>query len=299
MFLQEKEYTQLFRGEEKLMTAGLCKQIIWDQKIKVDYYMDHVPIAEGTKGQICLTYLIRQNGHQGLVTKQAKEPIEFSKSKLHYAMTKRELTDNQIVKIDDCYIEFEDAHTIRLQNKWRKPVYSEASVPEQKVNLTEKENTKDEKTCESIQETIIEDSNKRGGELLSAANYSKESQTECEETKQESKAEKKEEGKEERRRKKLQRIDNLKVLLEMGEDYVELYYNSFLLHSFYQYRHILIGEDFIGVPDYFYEREAIAAKMMGFPYFVEAKDVDRVCMEKSYSAKMPGEGTYGYFLRKL
>ena len=97
----------------------------------------------------------------------------------------------------------------------------------------------------------------------------------------------------------IKRIDDLKVFLQLGEDFVELYYNSFLLHSFYQYRHVLLAKNFIGVPDYFYEREAIAAKMMGFPYFVEAKNIDDVCFDYKCTTNMPKDGTYGYFLRKI
>ena len=55
--------------------------------------------------------------------------------------------------------------------------------------------------------------------------------------------------------------------------------NSFLLHGYYNYRHILVGpmSEYsgtvmrIGVPGNYYKREEVVAKMFGFPEFVPAK----------------------------
>ena len=253
MFSQKKEYIQLFRGNEKLMTAGLCKLIIWDQKIKIDYYMDHLPIGDHTEGTCHLIYLVRKEGEQNLLQRETTFPFLFLKSQFHYAIQTHETAEHKIVKIENCYIELAEQVT-------------EPDLAEQNTSALEEEQTGEE-SSETSGEKIhasekIPDDNKPG-----RTDYP------------------------------VRRIDDLKELLSMGEEFVELYYNSFLLHSFYQYRHLLLGKDFLAVPGYFYEREAIAAKMMGFPYFIEAQYVDHCNLAEGKRMKKPVDGTYGYFIR--
>ena len=285
MFCQEKEYIQLFRGNEKLMTAGLCKQVVWDQKIKIDYYLDHLPVAEGAKGQIHLLYLVRQEGENGLIKKEAVENIIFSKSKLHYSVTKREASKYQIVKIDTCYIEFDGDYHIQLQSKIR-------TVAPQNENMQATETSQNEnmQAADTSQNENMQAMDTSQELVASKMDVDEKIDEQPIDTSKNTVNEKKDE---------IRRIDDLKIFLQLGEDFVELYYNSFLLHSFYQYRHVLLANNFIGVPDYFYEREAIAAKMMGFPYFVEAKNIDDVCFDHKCTTNMPKDGTYGYFLRKI
>lgn len=106
-------------------------------------------------------------------------------------------------------------------------------------------------------------------------------------------------GKTEEKPVKLQYIRDLEKLKEGNEELRELYYNSFLLHGFYQYRYVVLGKNFIGVPDHFYEREAIAARMMGFPYFVEAEFVENCEISGQTRSELPKQGSFGYYLRKL
>ena len=94
-------------------------------------------------------------------------------------------------------------------------------------------------------------------------------------------------------------IQDLTQLLSMGEKQRELYYNSFLLHGYYQYRHVVAGDGFIGVPGNFSQREAIAAKMMGFPLFIEAENLQHCEIGEESRAEMPQIGAYGYFLCKV
>ena len=94
-------------------------------------------------------------------------------------------------------------------------------------------------------------------------------------------------------------IQDLTQLLSMGEKQRELYYNSFLLHGYYQYRHVVAGDGFIGVPGNFSQREAIAAKMMGFPLFIEAENLQYCEIGEESRTEMPQMGAYGYFLCKV
>lgn len=77
----------------------------------------------------------------------------------------------------------------------------------------------------------------------------------------------------------------------MTGDYQHLANNSFLLHGFYNYRHIVLGREpdgcfYLGVPGVYYEREKMVALMFGFEAF-ECK------------AGRAEAGRFGYYLRKV
>lgn len=72
--------------------------------------------------------------------------------------------------------------------------------------------------------------------------------------------------------------------------YQHLVNNSFLLHGFYNYRHVILGKEgeayYLGVPGVFYEREKMVALMFGFEAFE--------CGSGESKA-----GEFGYYLRKV
>ena len=67
-------------------------------------------------------------------------------------------------------------------------------------------------------------------------------------------------------------------------------HNSFLLHGYYNYGHLVLdernGESRLGVPGNYYEREQMVATMFGFPDFEPAG------REKIQT------GTFGYYFTK-
>ena len=71
---------------------------------------------------------------------------------------------------------------------------------------------------------------------------------------------------------------DLRELVILPERYHKLINNSFLLHGFYNYRHLILGEDvefcskegngfYLGVPGVYFEREMQVAEMFGFEGF--------------------------------
>ena len=70
-----------------------------------------------------------------------------------------------------------------------------------------------------------------------------------------------------------------KQLKRFGEAFAQYEENSFLLHGYYNYRHILVGPKIessknvmrIGVPGNYYKREEVVAQMFGFVEFVPTK----------------------------
>lgn len=78
--------------------------------------------------------------------------------------------------------------------------------------------------------------------------------------------------------------------------YQKLVNNSFLLHGYYNYRHLILAKRitasgtkyYVGVPGCYYEREKMVAVMFGFEAFEPAKE--------SENTEPIAQGTYGYYL---
>lgn len=80
-----------------------------------------------------------------------------------------------------------------------------------------------------------------------------------------------------------------KDFIILSSKYQHLVNNSFLLHGFYNYRHIILGKEgdyYLGVPGVFYEREKMVALMFGFEAF-------------ECGSREPESGEFGYYLRKV
>lgn len=78
--------------------------------------------------------------------------------------------------------------------------------------------------------------------------------------------------------------------LILSSKYQHLVNNSFLLHGFYNYRHVALGKEgesyYLGVPGVFYEREKMVALMFGFEAF-------------ECAGGEPKAGEFGYYLRQV
>lgn len=81
-----------------------------------------------------------------------------------------------------------------------------------------------------------------------------------------------------------------KDFIILSEKYQHLVNNSFLLHGFYNYRHVILGKEgekyYLGVPGVFYEREKMVALMFGFEAF-------------ECGSGEPKAGEFGYYLRQV
>ena len=78
------------------------------------------------------------------------------------------------------------------------------------------------------------------------------------------------------------------------KEYQKLVHNSFLLHGYYNYRHLILcrirqkdaWQYYIGVPGNFYDREKMVAEMFGFEAFEGEK-------------KSASPGDYGYYMKRV
>ena len=82
----------------------------------------------------------------------------------------------------------------------------------------------------------------------------------------------------------------LKDFIILQEGYQKLVHNSFLLHGYYNYGHVILGglkeekdKYYIGVPGVYYEQEKKAARMFGFVGFEGVE-------------KIVENGSYGYYM---
>lgn len=89
------------------------------------------------------------------------------------------------------------------------------------------------------------------------------------------------------------KIEDLTILTDSCR---KIMHNSFLLHGYYNYRHLILGKDcrlresgkdclYLGVPGVYYEREKQVAVMFGFEGFESAD-----CVEV---------GKFGYYMREV
>lgn len=97
-----------------------------------------------------------------------------------------------------------------------------------------------------------------------------------------------------------------KDFIILRKEYQNLVSNSFLLHSFYNYHHVILGKTggkkdeiyYIGVPGAYFERDKRVAVMFGFEGFALSA---RGNGERSASEKKNGveTGAFGYYMRKV
>ena len=313
-----------------LSKAGLRKLTVMGRKVKVEFLLQDLPAAGG-KGSCRLCYLLggqEKEKSWDIVFVSGGRQMQFLQ-KLEEAEEMEGIVDCRIFLPGGKEIRGEaDAVTEEKQNveetdvRMQIPNIDKEGKMKQKPESEERQIKKSEEWKETKQKSKSEECQMKKPESKSEKRQMKKSESkseECqikkpeseskvtpgdEERSQEMQNKSRVETKESRKETEIPEnqvlyIQNLTQLLSMGEKQRELYYNSFLLHGYYQYRHVVAGDGFIGVPGNFSQREAIAAKMMGFPLFIEAENLQHCEIGEESRAEMPQMGAYGYFLCKV
>ena len=287
MFTQKKDYVYVYKGVQKLSEAGLRKLTVMGRKVKVEFLLQDLPTAGG-KGSCRLCYLL------GGQKKEKSWDIVFVSGGRQMQFLQKLEEAEEIEGIVDCRIFLPGGKEIR----------GEADV------VTEEKQNVEETDVRMQIRDIDEECQMKKPESKSEERQIKKPESDSEvalgdeERSQEMQNKSRVETKESRKETEIPEnqvlyIQDLTQLLSMGEKQRELYYNSFLLHGYYQYRHVVAGDGFIGVPGNFSQREAIAAKMMGFPLFIEAENLQHCEIGEETRTEMPQMGAYGYFLCKV
>ena len=301
-----------------LSKAGLRKLTIMGRKVKVEFLLQDLP-AIGGKGSCRLRYLLggqEKEKSWDIVFVSGGRQIHFLQ-KLEEAEEMEGIVDCRIFLPGGKEIRGEaDAVTEEKQNveetdvRMQIPDIDKEEKMKQKSESEEHQIKKSEEWKETKQKSKSEECQMKKSESKSEECQIKKPESESkvapgdEERSQEMQNKSRVETKESRKETEIPEnqvlyIQDLTQLLSMGEKQRELYYNSFLLHGYYQYRHVVAGDGFIGVPGNFSQREAIAAKMMGFPLFIEAENLQHCEIGEESRAEMPQMGAYGYFLCKV
>jgi hypothetical protein len=301
-----------------LSKAGLRKLTIMGRKVKVEFLLQDLP-AIGGKGSCRLRYLLggqEKEKSWDIVFVSGGRQIHFLQ-KLEEAEEMEGIVDCRIFLPGGKEIRGEaDAVTEEKQNveemdvRMQIPDIDKEGKMKQKSESEEHQIKKSEEWKETKQKPKSEECQMKKSESKSEECQIKKPESESkvapgdEERSQEMQNKSRVETKESRKETEIPEnqvlyIQDLTQLLSMGEKQRELYYNSFLLHGYYQYRHVVAGDGFIGVPGNFSQREAIAAKMMGFPLFIEAENLQHCEIGEESRAEMPQMGAYGYFLCKV
>ena len=318
MFTQNKNYVYVYKGVQKLSEAGLRKLTVMGRKVKVEFLLQDLPAAGG-KGSCRLCYLL------GGQEKEKSWDIVFVSGGQQMQFLQKLEEAEEIEGIVDCRIFLPggkeirgeaDAVTEEKQNveetdvKMQIPNIDREGKMNQKSESEERQIKKSEEWKETKQNPKSEECQMKKSESKSEERQIKKPESDSEvapgdeERSQEMQNKSRVETKESRKETEIPEnqvlyIQDLTQLLSMGEKQRELYYNSFLLHGYYQYRHVVAGDGFIGVPGNFSQREAIAAKMMGFPLFIEAENLQHCEIGEETRTEMPQMGAYGYFLCKV
>lgn len=301
-----------------LSKAGLRKLTIMGRKVKVEFLLQDLAAAGG-KGSCRLCYLLggqEKEKSWDIVFVSGGRQIHFLQ-KLEEAEEMEGIVDCRIFLPGGKEIRGEaDAVTEEKQNveemdvRMQIPDIDKEGKMKQKSESEEHQIKKSEEWKETKQKPKSEECQMKKSESKSEECQIKKPESESkvapgdEERSQEMQNKSRVETKESRKETEIPEnqvlyIQDLTQLLSMGEKQRELYYNSFLLHGYYQYRHVVAGDGFIGVPGNFSQREAIAAKMMGFPLFIEAENLQHCEIGEESRAEMPQMGAYGYFLCKV
>lgn len=289
-----------------LSKAGLRKLTIMGRKVKVEFLLQDLP-AIGGKGSCRLRYLLggqEKEKSWDIVFVSGGRQMQFLQ-KLEEAEEMEGIVDCRIFLPGGKEIRGEaDAVTEEKQNveemdvRMQIPDIDKEEKMKQKSESEEHQIKKSEEWKETKQKSKSEECQIKKPESESKVAPGDEERS------QEMQNKSRVETKESRKKTEIPEnqvlyIQDLTQLLSMGEKQRELYYNSFLLHGYYQYRHVVAGDGFIGVPGNFSQREAIAAKMMGFPLFIEAENLQHCEIGEESRAEMPQMGAYGYFLCKV
>lgn len=289
-----------------LSKAGLRKLTIMGRKVKVEFLLQDLAAAGG-KGSCRLCYLL------GGQEKEKSWDIVFVSGGRQMQFLQKLEEEEEMEGIVDCRIFLPggkeirgeaDAVTEEKQNveaadaRMQIPDIDKEEKMKQKSESEEHQIKKSEEWKETKQKSKSEECQIKKPESESKVAPGDEERS------QEMQNKSRVETKESRKKTEIPEnqvlyIQDLTQLLSMGEKQRELYYNSFLLHGYYQYRHVVAGDGFIGVPGNFSQREAIAAKMMGFPLFIEAENLQHCEIGEESRAEMPQMGAYGYFLCKV
>jgi hypothetical protein len=318
LFTQKKDYVYVYKGEQMLSKAGLRKLTVMGRKVKVEFLLQDLP-AVGGKGSCRLRYLLggqEKEKSWDIVFVSGGRQMQFLQ-KLEEAEEMEGIVDCRIFLPGGKEIRGEaDAVTEEKQNveeadvRMQIPDIDKEGKMKQKSESEEHQIKKSEEWKETKQKPKSEECQMKKSESKSEECQIKKPESESkvapgdEERSQEMQNKSRVETKESRKETEIPEnqvlyIQDLTQLLSMGEKQRELYYNSFLLHGYYQYRHVVAGDGFIGVPGNFSQREAIAAKMMGFPLFIEAENLQHCEIGEESRAEMPQMGAYGYFLCKV
>lgn len=287
-----------------LSKAGLRKLTVMGRKVKVEFLLQDLPAAGG-KGSCRLRYLLggqEKEKSWDIVFVSGGRQMQFLQ-KLEEAEEMEGIVDCRIFLPGGKEIRGEaDAVTEEKQNveetdvRMQIPDIDKEGKMKQKPESEERRIKKSEESKETKQKSKSEECQMKKSESKVVPGDEERSQ----EMQNKSRVETKESRKETKiPENQVLYIQDLTQLLSIGEKQRELYYNSFLLHGYYQYRHVVAGDGFIGVPGNFSQREAIAAKMMGFPLFIEAENLQHCEIGEESRAEMPQMGAYGYFLCKV
>jgi len=94
-------------------------------------------------------------------------------------------------------------------------------------------------------------------------------------------------------------VADLNRISETNPKWMKYRSNSFLLHGFYNYKHVIATDTVLGVPGNYYDKEKQVAEMFGFPIFVPVKEL-KTFLENAWETdeSQLSPSIFGYYIRQ-
>lgn len=94
-------------------------------------------------------------------------------------------------------------------------------------------------------------------------------------------------------------LNDLTKLGEANREWERYGQNSFLLHGFYNYKHLIATKELLGVPGNYYDKEKQVAAMFGFHGFLPVKELEQFLSGGTvYTDRQITPGTFGYYFEE-
>lgn len=292
MFSFDKKiiYLSFIRDGVKEGNAGFVRLTQRDEECRIDMQLKKVP---GTESESCPVYFITETGNLflGEIVVQAGSANVSRYLKVNGDYL--EWSGERVLQENVCGIMVGIGPNVHISGYWKEPESQSPEIVEENMADREKEAEPLQKVTEmSMPMRQLEQTPKPD---VAAANYRNKMENSISDDKWE------------------QLLKSFPQIHPFGDErtfisvepkdfvilraaYQKLVNNSFLLHGFYNYRYLILGQDaelggkegdcfYIGVPGTYFEREKMVAVMFGFEGF-ECNGAVEV-------------GKFGYYMRKV
>lgn len=290
-------YLYEYEGNKQIRNLGFLKYIQEESKIK---FQIHAKNLNCNKNQQMEMYVFASREETCFISRAGY--VQAQQGKINYMVTVEDISEEEFLKYDGIYLQVSD-------EKKYVAMWNQKEVDFTEVRSFRDDKPKDDKACDEVSscdetcECREDERQEENGACEENIHFEEDRLDECfcEDEQEEitmgpCDADFLEEKSDHNiSYEKIERQD----IAKLPQREWKLANNSFLLHGYHNYQHILFiqesGRSFIGVPGIYANREADAAKNFGFPIFhrVDNRDMKWESGEREYGVD------FGYWCKEV